>query len=170
MTEINNRIEGVKKIDELLGSETKVPFTICEAWKGLTKDERCSIRNQICQLFPQPLEDEELRGKLARIIYEGYLPIHTNLPRYWHQLTDSQQEHFRNVADQILALLQQKIEEAKREIIDMLKNYGVSITNEGVLVPRSDEWDYLHDTPRRTLLRGNDKGESCKKIWQTLKE
>lgn len=55
-----------------------------------------------------------------------------------------------------------------RCVVDTLTNYGVSITNEGVLVPYSDEWDYLYDTPRRTLLRGNDQGESCNKLWQAL--
>ena len=58
--------------------------------------------------------------------------------------------------------------QARKEAIDMLKNYGISITDEGILVPFSDEWDYLHDGPRRVLLRGNDKGEACKKFWQTL--
>ena len=61
------------------------------------------------------------------------------------------------------------IEKATLEyVIDMLKNYGVSITNEGVLVPRSDEWDYLYDTPRRTLLRGDDKGNACRELWQAI--
>ena len=55
-----------------------------------------------------------------------------------------------------------------KEVIYTLKNYGISITNEGILVPYSDEWDYLYDTPRRVLLKGNDKGESCLKLWESI--
>jgi len=59
-------------------------------------------------------------------------------------------------------------QKALKEVIDTLKNYGISITNEGILVPYSDEWDYLYDTPRRVLLKGNDKGESCLKLWESI--
>lgn len=57
-------------------------------------------------------------------------------------------------------------EQSRKEIIDTLKNYGISITNEGISVPCTDEWEYLYDTPRRVLLRGNDRGESAKNLVQ----
>lgn len=56
-----------------------------------------------------------------------------------------------------------------REVGEILKNYGISITNEGILVPYNDEWDSLYDTPRRMLLRGNDKGESARLLFESLK-
>lgn len=74
---------------------------------------------------------------------------------------EEKMEYGESVAESIYALKDAEI----REIIDTLKNYGISITNEGILAPYSDEWDYLYDTPRRVLLRGNDKGESARKLW-----
>lgn len=59
--------------------------------------------------------------------------------------------------------------ETLKMLIEVLKNYGISITNEGILAPYSDEWDYLYDTPRRVLLKGNDKAESAKSLWEAIK-
>ena len=55
-----------------------------------------------------------------------------------------------------------------RGVVEILKNYGISITNKGILAPYSDEWDYLHAGPRRVLLRGNDKGKSAIELWDLL--
>ena len=58
--------------------------------------------------------------------------------------------------------------EGQRAAVATLKNYGVSITNEGILIPYNDEWDYLYDTPRRVLLCGNDRGKSAIELWNVL--
>ena len=105
-----------------------------------------------------------MNEKLAKLAYQfANLIDDKEIDRRWDDL-DNKGRWF-DFAEEAIPLISA---EARKEAIDMLKNYGISITNEGILVPYSDEWDYLHDGPRRVLLRGNDKGEACNKFWQTL--
>ena len=67
------------------------------------------------------------------------------------------------------AIAQAATDKAVRLMADLLKNYGITLTSEGILVPYADEWDYLYNTPRRILLRGNDEGEAAKEMWQSFK-
>ena len=86
----NNRIEEVKKI--------------CWDSNVLISDR---LANQICQLFPQPLDDKELREKLTNILGKEFHPYVAECA-----MVPINRDFYYKVTDQILALLQPKIEEA----------------------------------------------------------
>ena len=109
MTEINNRIEEVKKIAELIGKaeclfqDGSYP---CPEGEGINGSNICDYckAHQIYQLFPQPLDDKELREKIGgELGYALYCDYDLNL---------SDKEKI-ELADVALALLPPKIEEEK---------------------------------------------------------
>ncbi|KKN37009.1 hypothetical protein LCGC14_0767690 [marine sediment metagenome] len=60
------------------------------------------------------------------------------------------------------------MQETLKMVITVLKKYRISITNEGILIPYNDEWDYLYDCPRSVLLRGNDKSKSAVDLYNQI--
>lgn len=78
------------------------------------------LASKICQLFTQPLDDKELREKISKLLAESEGWVWERL----NNLSDKDEvmgcptkSHFFNLADQILALLQPKIEEAKQDTL-----------------------------------------------------
>ena len=79
--------------------------------RKILPDNAEELYNQFCKLFPQPLDDKELREKLRHKLVELFSGTTT-----WVSDKD---------VELILALLQPKIEEAKRELMAYIeKNFG----------------------------------------------
>ena len=186
------RIEEVKKITELgyeivadelsrFIDEFKVDVRKPHKWRELSEDKKAYWQDRfspICQLSPQPLDDKELREKIGISI------------RKYHDWNRSRGElfTFEMLLDQILALLQPKIEEAKRQKDDewkerlkqeILGNEVAQLAN--IKEAKREERGRLEDMfadneGMTTFIRKRDGKagvESCKLIivgeWQALK-
>ena len=99
------------------------------------------LGDKICQLFPQPITDEELEKKLSEL----------RLEVYGAQLTE-------NDIAQILTLLQQRVEEAKRQERERIANWGIEICHEHL-----PKW-----MGRVDLLGGVSSRRECPRCWQAL--
>ena len=104
---MTNRIEEVKKIlqivwDNAIGRMRLPPKT---AVKEFNLED---YARQICQLFPQPLDDEELEKAIFSIVLPKVCRLRPEI-----DIKGAQQAQ--SATTEIRALLQPKIEEAKRE-------------------------------------------------------
>ena len=111
MAEINNRIDGK--------SDLKLKGILDEFFPYIgAKDRRNEaiyrIDEHFSQLFPQPLDEKELREKIERILDELLFSPSEN---------EGGSYELSRCIDQILALLQPKIEEAKREERERIKSW-----------------------------------------------
>jgi len=101
MTEINNIEEVAKKLcsfDNYLWEG--LPDKATNLFTGANKNRYRRRAKEICQLFPQPLTDEALKKKVKKILeYHGVF----------------------DVEEEIVALLQQRVEEAKGEGLKELR-------------------------------------------------
>ena len=104
------RIEEVKKIlgKATFSCESKGDYSICQP----NIDNEDMIVEQICQLFSQPLDDKELEKAIYQVLID-------NTSKRRERYGDIEVTHIdTNIGDSIQpisALLQPKIEEAKRE-------------------------------------------------------
>ena len=112
---VNNRIEEVKKILD----KHKGEFICNGKYQDITNVTIAKeIDDYYCQLFPQPLDDKELREKIAIEFFKTDCPYGE-----WIYATELHKEKCLAKADQILALLQPKIEEAKKEERERIRSF-----------------------------------------------
>ena len=103
----------------------------------LDRDMVVALSETIAQALPQPLEDKKLRGKIAEAIYKEFTYYPKNYRIY-------------ACADQILALLQPRIEEAIRQERERIFAWG------------NEDCPHNH-TVKLKVKRG------CIACWQALK-
>ena len=146
MTQDN--IEEVKKILEAW-QDTGTDYVVSYSFGGVARE----IDKYYSQLFPQPSTDEELREKIAEVLRRNMGvrvadTIHGKEKEYF----------FPDMTGELLTLLQQRVEEAKKQERERIVNWGIEICHEHL-----PKWQGEID-----LMGGVLSRRECHKCWQAL--